>query len=103
MVARRILERFGTTCSRRTALRVARRLGFSVRKPWSIPWNGATPGEQAEFIEKTRATVAGWREGRTVLAIDAATVWDSPTSGRGLRRRGGKATVRTNHSKKPSI
>ena len=35
MVARRILNRFGITCSRRTALRVARRLGFSVRKPRS--------------------------------------------------------------------
>ncbi len=100
-VARRILERFGTACSRRTALRVAHHLGFSVRKPWAIPWNGATPGEQAEFIEKARATIARWKaEGRTVLAVDAATVWDSPTAGRGLRRRGGKATVRTNHSKK---
>ncbi len=101
MVARRILERLGTTCSRRTALRVAHRLGFSVRKPWSIPWNGATPEEQAEFIEKARAIIARWKaEGRTVLAVDAATLRDSPTSGRGLRRRGGKAIVRTNHSKK---
>ena len=101
MVARRILERFGTARSRRTALRVAHRLGFSVRKPWSIPWNGATPKEREEFIEKTRATIARWKEeGRAVLAVDAATLRDSPTSGRGLRRRGGKATVRTNHSKK---
>ena len=101
LVARRILERFGVTCGRRTALRVAHRLGFSVRKPWSIPYNCATPEEQAEFIEKTGATIARWKEeGRTVLAVDAATLRDSPTSGRGLRRRGGKATVRTNHSKK---
>ena len=101
MVARRILERFGITCGRRTALRVAHRLGFSVRKPWSIPYNSATPEEQAEFIEKMRGTITRWKEeGRTVLAIDAATLRDSPTSRRGLRRRGGKDTVRTNHSKK---
>ena len=101
MVARRILERFGIACSRRTALRVAHRLGFSVRKPWSIPYNSATPEEQAEFIEKMRGTIARWKEeGRTVLAIDAATLRDSPVSRRGLRRRGGKDTVRTNHSKK---
>ena len=101
MVARRILERFGTICSRRTALRVAHRLGFSVRKPWSIPYNSATPEEQAEFIEKTKATIARWKaEGRVVLAVDAATLRDSSTSRRGLRRRGGKAIVRTNHSKK---
>ena len=99
MVARCILNRFGITCSRRTALRVAHRLGFSVRKPRSIPYNSATPEEQAEFVEKTRATIARWKaEGRTVVAIDAATLRDSPTSRRG--RRGGKDTVRTNHSKK---
>ena len=101
MVARRILNRFGITCSRRTALRVARRLGVSVRKPWSVPYNCATSEEQEEFIEKTRTTIARWKaEGRTVVVIDAATLRDSPTSGRGLRRRGRKATVRTNHSKK---
>ena len=101
MVSRRILERFSIICSRRTALRVAHRLGFSVRKPWSIPYNSATPEEQAEFIEKTKGTIARWKaEGRAVLAIDAATLRDSPTSGKGLRRQGKKAIVCTNHSKK---
>ncbi|MCE2509331.1 MAG: hypothetical protein J4G04_08625 [Nitrosopumilaceae archaeon] len=48
-----------------------------------------------------RGTIAGWKEeGRTVLAIDAATLRDSPVLRRGLRRRGGKGTIRTNHSKK---
>ncbi|MCE2509149.1 MAG: hypothetical protein J4G04_07650, partial [Nitrosopumilaceae archaeon] len=101
MVARRILERFGIICGRRTALGAAHRLGFSVRKPWPIPYNSATPEEQVGFIERTRGTIARWKgEGRTVPAIDAATLRDSPVSRRGLRRRGGRDTVRTNHSKK---
>lgn len=101
MVARRILERFGIICSQRTALRVANRLGFTVRKPWSVPHNCATPEEQAEFMEEAKETIAKWKEeGRTVLAIDAATLRDSPTSSRGLRRQGGKATIPANHSKK---
>lgn len=101
MVARRIADRFGIMCSRRTALRVAGRLGFSTCKPWSIPYNSATPEEQEEFIKDNRDTIARWMgEGRTVLAVDASTLRDSPTSRRGLRRRGGKNVVRTNYSKK---
>ena len=100
MLARRIGGRFGVACSRRTALRVAGRLGFSTCKPWSVPYNSATPEEQAEFI-KNRDTIARWREeGRAVLAVDATTLRDSPVSRRGLRRRGKKNVVRTNHSKK---
>ncbi len=88
VVARRIGGRFGIACSRRIALRIAGRLGFSTCKPWSIPYNGAAPEEQAAFIERTKWTIAGWKEeGRTVPAVDAATLRDSPTSGRGLRRR----------------
>ena len=37
-----------------------------------------------------------------MLAVDAATLRNSPTSGRGLRRRGRRNIVRTNHSKKPN-
>ena len=74
---------------------------FSTCKPWSIPYNSATPEEQAEFIRDNRDAIARWREeGRVVLAIDATTLRDSPTSSRGLRRRGKKNIVRTNHSKK---
>ena len=92
MLARRIGDRFGIiSCSRRTALRIASRLGFSICKPWSIPYNNATPEEQAAFIEKMKETITRWKEeGCTVLAVDAATLRDSATSGRGLRRRGGK-------------
>ena len=100
MPARRICGRFGIICSRRTALRVAGRLGFSTCKPRRMPCNGATPEEQEEFINKHRDTIARWREeGRAILAVDAATLRDSPTSRRGLRRRGGKSVVRANHSR----
>ena len=98
MLAGRIGDRSGIIpCSRRTALRIAGRLGFSTCKRWSVPSNSATPEEQAAFIEKMKGTIAGWKEeGRTLLAVDAVTLrdsptlLDSPTSGRGLRRRGGK-------------
>ena len=101
LLARRMGDRFGVACSRRTALRVAGRLGFSTCKPRPIPYNSATPEEQEEFIRDKRGAIARWREeGRAVLAVDATTLRDSPTSRRGLRRRGGKGVVRTNHSKK---
>ena len=57
MVTRRILDRFGIKCSSRTALRVTRRLGFSVRKPRPVPYNSATPEERNEFIENIRESV----------------------------------------------
>ena len=38
-------------------------------------------------------------EGRTVVAVDAATLRDSPVSRRGIRRRRGRETVPVNHSK----
>ena len=100
MVAKRILDRFGVPYSRRSAIRLAHRLGFSVRKPRPSPYNNATPEERTEFIKKGRATAAKWRaEGRTVVAVDAATLRDSPVSRRGIRRRGGRETVPVNHSK----
>ena len=102
MVARRILERFGVPYSGRSAIRLAHRLGFSIRKPRPIPYNSATSEEQKEFIEKGRATAARWRaEGRTVVAVDAATLRDSPVFRRGIRRQGGE-TVPVNHSKQSS-
>ena len=78
MLAGRMGDRFGTIpCSRRAALRIAGRLGFSTCKPWSIPCNSATPEEQAAFIEKMKGAIAGWKgAGRTLLAVDAATLRD---------------------------
>lgn len=101
MVARRIKDVFGKTYSTRSSLRLAQKLGFSYRKPRPIPYNSATPEEQEAFIKKTRQTMARWaKEGRTTLALDAASLQDSPSSRRGLRRRGGSETVHTNFSKK---
>ena len=101
MVAKRILDRFGIQYSRRSALTLANRLGFSTRKPRPIPYNSATPEEQKKFIENAKTTIARWyAEGRHVVAIDACTLRDSPASRRGLRRRGGYETVSINYSKK---
>ena len=101
MVVQRIWVRFGKVCSRRSASGLARKLGFSYRKPRPIPYNSATPEEQEAFIEKAKETIAKWAsEERIILALDAASLRDSPTSRRGLRRRGGRDTVPTNYSRK---
>ncbi len=103
MVARRILERFGVSYSGRSVIRLAHRLGFSIRKSRPIPYNSATSEEQ-EFIEKGRATAARWRaEGRTVVAVDAATLRDSPVSRRGIRRRGGGRRFQSITPSSPAI
>ena len=50
-----------------------------------------------------RGTIARRKkERRTLPAVDAATLRDSPISGRNIRRRGGKNVVRTSHSKQPN-
>ena len=92
MIAGRTGDGFGVIpCSRRTILRIAGRLGFSTCEPWSVPYNGATPEGPAAFIEEPRGITTGWNGvGRTLPAVDAAALRDSPASGRGLRRRGGK-------------
>ena len=101
MLARRTLGRFGVPYSNRSAIRLAHRLGFSVRKPRPIPYNGSTPEWQRGFIKKGRAAAARWRAGdRTVVAVDASTLRDSPLSRRGIRRRE-KGAVPVNYSKQP--
>ena len=103
MLARRIVDKFDViTCSRRTALRIADRLGFSTCKPWSIPYNSATtPEEQAVFIEETRGpSPDGTRRD--------ASCWSSTRPPCGTRpplagASGGgaeKSIVRTNHFEK---
>ena len=100
LVARRIQERFGISCSRRTALRIANRAGFTFRKKRPVPYNSATPEEQEEFKKDTKCTIDKWRkEGRVIVSLDAATMRDSPTSSRGLLKRGGKDVMYTNYSK----
>ena len=101
LVARRILNRFNVRYTNDGAPKQAHRLGFSVRKPRPIPYNSATPEEQREFIENAKVTIARWgEEGRHVVVIDAATIQDSPSSKRGLRRRGGRDAAGVNHSRK---
>ena len=101
LLARHVRDTFDVACSPRTALRVADRLGFSFRKARTIPYNSATAEEREKFIEGMTDTVARWKaEDRVVLSVDATTLRDSPTSGRGLRRRGGRDAVRTNYSKR---
>ncbi len=101
ILARHILERFGVQYSGRSAIRLAHQLGFSVRKLRPVPYNSATQEEQMEFLKKGRAAAAKWREeSRVVVAVDAATLRDSPVSRRGIRRRGGRETVPVNHSKR---
>ena len=101
LLPRHVRDTFDVVCSPRTALMVAGRLGFSFRKARTIPYNSATAGERREFIEGMGDTVARWKaEGRVVLSVDVTTLRDSPTSGRGLRRRGGRDAVRTNYSKR---
>ena len=89
MAARRILGRLGIICGRRVAPGAANRLGFSVRKPLPMPWSGATPEEQAEFIKNTKGTIARWREG-------AAPHWPStrPRYGAAHVRQGAPAAGR---------
>ena len=56
MIAKRILDRFGVVSySGRSAIRLARRSGFSARKPRPAPYDSAAPEEQAEFVETTNS------------------------------------------------
>ena len=101
LLAKLIHSRFGIVCSRRTALRIAGRLGFSTRKPRPVPRNGATSEEQAHFAREKEGTIARWvAECRAIPSIHGTTLRDSPVSRRGLRPLGGRDIACTNHSKK---
>ena len=96
MVARRILERFGVPYSSRSAIRLAHRLGFSVRKPPIRPVERRHAGG-AEGVHREGKSGRDKMEGRTVVAVDAATLRDLSASSKGIRRRGGRETVPVNH------
>ena len=100
LVARRILNRFNVPDTNDGAPKPAHRLGFSVRKLRPIPYNSATPEEQREFIKNANTTIARWGEEDRHVVIDATTIQDSPSSKRGLRRRGGRAAAGVNYSRK---
>ena len=86
MLARRMQDRFGIICSRRTAPRVAGRLGFSARKSRPVPRNGAGRGA----------------EGRATLSVYGAALRDLPASRRGLWPRGGRGMACASHPRKPT-
>ncbi|MYB30762.1 MAG: helix-turn-helix domain-containing protein [Cenarchaeum sp. SB0663_bin_5] len=99
ILARYILKRFDVQYSSRAAIRLAHRLGFSVRKLRPVPYNSATQEEQRKLIKKGRAAAVRWREeGRVVVAVGAATLRDSPVSRRGIRRREGRQSPSTTPS-----
>ena len=63
MIVWRIRDRFDIPYSRRSAIRLAHRLGFSFRKPRPIPYNCATPEEQEKLIRNGRVAATRWRAG----------------------------------------
>ena len=90
LLAGHVRDKSDVACSQRTVPSVADRLGFSFRNARTIPYNSAAAGERRKIIEWMADTVARSKaEGRVVLSVDATALRDPPTSGRGLRRRGG--------------
>ena len=66
-----------------------------------MPYNSATAKDLAEYVEETVRQVREYdRNGFKIVFIDFAGFADSPASRRGIRRRGGRDTVKTNCSKK---
>ena len=101
LVARRILNKCGIKYSDSGALKLTRRMNFSVRGVGPVPHNSATAKELEEYVEETVRQVREHdRNGFKIVFIDFAGFADSPASRRGIRRRGGRDTVRTNCSKK---
>ena len=101
LVARRILNKCGIKYSDSGALKLTRRMNFSVRGVRPVPHNSATAKELAEYVEETVRQVREYdRNGFKIVFIDFAGFADSPASRRGIRRRGGRDTVKTNCSKK---
>ena len=83
------------------ALQLAKRMGFSVRYARPVPYNSATPEEQAEYVTKTIKMLKKYSRKRyKAVWVDAAAFVDAPSSTRGLRAIGGKDTVQINFSKK---
>ena len=92
LLARRIQDRFDTICSRRTALRVAGRLGFSARKSGPVPCNGATAEEQAQFVREKEGhhrQAGGRRPRHTAHTWHHATGFGGVAQGPSAARREG--------------
>lgn len=99
VVAGGILDGFGVPYSDRPA----HRPGFSIRKPPIRPVQ-QRHARRAEGVDrKWRVTAARWWvEDRAVVAVDAATLRDSPASRRRIRRRGGREAWPINHPRQPT-
>ena len=101
ILAEHVEKEMGQTYSISGMLALASRLGYSWRVPRPVPYNSATPEEQAKFKEDTKQEMDKYREaGYKICCFDVCAKRDSPTAQRGLRTRGGTETVRTNYSKK---
>ena len=83
------------------ALRLTKKLGFSVRCARPVPYNCATPEKQDEYVCETIKMLKKYdSEHYKVVCVDAAAFVDAPSSMRGIRVKGGKDTVTINFSKK---
>ena len=96
-----IKNRFKVSYGASGALRLAKRMGFSVRYARPVPYNCATPEKQEEYVCKTVRMLKKYSCMRCkAVWVDAAAFVDAPSSARGLRAIGGKDTVQINFSKK---
>ena len=101
MVRRRILEAFGIDRKVRILRKDFRRPGLSYHKPRPVPYNSATPEEQAKFKLETNRTISEYvKQGYIVVTQDEAHVRLSPKPGYGWYRINGNDEVKTSHSKK---
>ena len=101
IVACHIKNKFKVPYGASGALQLAKRMGFSVRYARPVPYNSATPEEQAEYVTKTIKMLKKYSRKRyKAVWVDAAAFVDAPSSTRGLRAIGGKDTVQINFSKK---
>ena len=83
------------------ALRLAKKLGFSVRYARPVPYNCATPEKQDEYVCETVKMLKKYdSEHYKVVCVDAAAFVDAPSSTWGIRVKGGNDTVQINFSKK---
>lgn len=101
LLALYIRKKFGVRYVPRVALKLARRLGFSVRKPRPVHYKTATPEKLKEYVQDTTAKIVKYAEaGYEIFCLDAAGITNSGSAQRGLRRTGGTDTVKVNFSKK---
>lgn len=91
----------GKTYSKSGMLALVSRMGYSARSPRPVPYNSATPEEQAKFRSEIKQEIDKYRqEGYHICCFDACGITNAPAARRGIRTRGGTDTVDANSSKK---